>query len=205
MTIRFYLSSTLGDGLSRQTAFRSKLSNFIVNDGTQDFWDWSNRVTVFRFCIATCASALHTTIAADPDVVALSPELADVPAINAYLDGLVGTLPAPVATALEAAGIPVNWLVAGTTRRQLWRFISNWHVVVQALSNNPTARTFLASSLGLRVNQVPAAQRNAIAAWMTARGIDSSWITGTTLIRTVVIFIIQNGNFPIMNNGPVTF
>lgn len=199
MTLRFYLSTTLGDGLSRQTAFRPKLRSYIVYDGTQDFSDWSNRATAFRFCIADCASALHTTIAADPDVLALSPELADVAAVNAYLDGLVGTLPGPVATALEAAGLPVDWITAGTTRRQLWRFASMWHVVVQALAENPNALSFLRTNLGSRVNTIPVAQRNAIQNWMISRGIDTSWITGPTLIRAVVKFIIQSGGIPLVD------
>jgi hypothetical protein len=204
MTYRFYLTTRIGDGATHQTAMRSKLANFIVNDGTKDFWSWGNRATPFFFCLAFCDSALHATIVADIDIVALSPELADSGAITIYLDGLVGTLPVAISNALEAAGIPIDWIIAGTTRRQLWRFISAWHFINQRMTQSE--RTFLANNLDATIGSLTVAARNQISAWMTAHGnLDTTWITGPTLVRAVVKFIIQNGNFPIMGNGPVSF
>lgn len=206
-TYRLYLSATLGDGLSRATAFRSKLTDFIVNDGTQNCWDWSNRATAFRFCLAWCPSALHTTIAADADVTVLSPELADAAAISTWLDQDVGTLSASLIAKLEAAGIPVDWVAAGITRRQLWRFISTWHFVIQRMSGDGdnNALAFIRSNLDNTVGSLTAAVRNRASAWMTENGVDPSWIVGSTKVRAVVRYIIVNGNFPIMSHSPVTF
>ena len=204
VTYRFYLAARTGDGATRQTAFRSKLTIYIANDGTKDFWSWGNRATAFCCCLAFCDSALHTTIAADVDIVALSPELADGAAITVYLNGLVGTLPVAISNALEAAGIPVDWITAGTTRRQLWRFISAWHFINQRMT--VAERTFLANNLDSTIGSLTQAARDRIAAWMTANGnLDTTWITGPTLVRAVVKFIIVNGNFPVMGSGPVSF
>lgn len=205
-TYRFYVALTIGDGLSRATAFRSKLSNFIVNDGTKDFWSWSNRAWPRQFCLALCDTTLHTTIAADVDIAPLSPELADVSTVNTWLDGPVGTLPTGVATALEAGGIPVDWIDGTTTRRQLWRFIAAWHFVMQRFngSGDSNAFAFIKRSLDDTVGQVPAAARNRISAWMSGQGLDTAWITGATKVRAVVRFILANGNFPVMQLGPVS-
>lgn len=203
MTYRLYLATRIGDGITHQTAFRSKLVNYIVNDGTKDFWSWGNRATAFCFCLALCDSPLHATIAADVDIIALSPELADTAAITTYLNGLVGTLPTNISNALEAAGIPVDWITAGTTRRQLWRFISAWHFINQRMT--AAQRTFLANNLDSTIGSLTVAERNRISTWMTNNNLDTTWITGPTLVREVVKFIIQNGNFPIMGQGPVDF
>jgi hypothetical protein len=206
-TYRFYVARTIGDGLSRATAFRSKLYEYLVNDGTQDFWSWSNRAWPRQFCLAFCDTTLHATMAADPDIVALSPELADVPAVSTWLDGPVGTLPAGIVTALENGGIPVDWVDGTTTRRQLWRFVSGWHFIVQRFSGSGDVDgfAFMQRNLDNTVSQVPVGARNRISAWMTANGIDSSWIVGATPVRAVVRFILVNGNFPIMGHGPVSF
>jgi hypothetical protein len=206
-TYRFYLAATIGDGVSRATAFRSKLSDFIVNDGTKDFWDWSNRATAFRFCLAWCPTALHTSIAADANVTVLSPELADPAAVAAWLDQDVGTLAAALANKLEAAGIPVDWITAGITRRQLWRFISAWHFITQRMNSagDTNALAFIRSNLDSTIGSLPAAVRNRASAWMSEKGLDTSWIVAGTKVRAVVRFIIVNGNFPIMSHSPVSF
>lgn len=202
MTLRLYLSTRIGVG-TRADPFRSKLANFIINDGTKDFSDWSNRATAFRFALAQCDSALHATIAADPDVVALSPELVDGPAVQTWLDGLVGTIPPAQTTALEAAGIPVDWVDGTTTRRQLWRFISAWHFMCQRMSGEGTtnALLFIASNLDSTVGSLTAPVRNQMSTWMSNHGLDTSWIVGGTLVRAVVKFAITNGAFPVMRIG----
>lgn len=205
-TYRFYVALTLGDGVSKATAFKSKLANFITANNTQDFWDWSNRAWPRRFCLALCDSTKHSTIAADPDIVALSPELADLPAVATWLDGAVGSLPANIATAMENGGIPTQWISATTTRREIWRFIAAWHFWLQRFSGalDNDALNFLKSNLDNTVSQVPVAAKNRISTWMVNNSLDTGWITGATAIRNVVTFIILNGNFTIMKLGPVT-
>ncbi len=204
-TYRFYTSLTIGDGLSKKTAFRSKLCNYIVNDGTQDLWDWYNPARQHRFCLALCNSSLHATIVTDADIIALSPELADISAVNVWLDSIVD----PMSFAdIEKGGVPVHWAVGTTTTwRQLWRFVAAWHYVSQRFSgeNDNHGLTFLKANLDHTVSSVPHTTRTRIASWMTNKGLDTSWITDTTPVRDIVSFIIQNADFPIMNHGPVSF
>lgn len=197
-TYRFYRAPTLGTGASPQDGIRSKLTNYIVNDGTQDFWDWSFRTRNTRYCLAWCASSVHTTIAADAEITVLSPELADLPAIQTWLDGLVGTLPAAVAMVLEADGISTTWLTGATTRRQLWKFIAKLHVLIQKLSGSGDAdlRDLFKNGLATTVAQVPVAARTKIGNWMTNNGMDTSWITGATTLRQVTHFVVANASFP---------
>lgn len=203
-TYRFYRAPTLGTGASTQDYIRSKLQNYIVNDGTptspatQDFWDWSFRTRSARYCLAWCDSTVHTTIAADAEITVLSPELADIAAIQTWLDGLVGSLPAGLATVLEADGISTTWLTGTTTRRQLWRFIAKLHSLVQKLSGSGDAdlRDLFKNGLATTVGQVPVAARNKIGNWMINQGMDTSWITGATTLRQVTEFVVANASFP---------
>ncbi len=205
-TYRFYLAATIGDG-APATRFRSKLCNYLVQNATQDFWSWPNSVTSNQFCLAWCPTALHTTIAADVDVVPLSSELADVAAVTAYLDAPVGTIPTGVATALENNGIPLDWVTITTTPRQIWQFISIRHSVAERINGagNANALSFLRNNLDTQVSAISVAVRNAVASWMQAQGIDASWIVGTTTVRAVLKFIVVNWQLPIMNYGPVSF
>lgn len=207
-TYRFYVAQRIGDGATTKTALRSKLANYIVaaSDGT--FWDWSNRSTAFRFCLAFCDTSLHTTIAADVDITALSPELVDEAAVNTWLDGLVGMLPAGISTKLEAAGFPVDWIVANTTRRQMWRFLCIWNVIVQKANGDRAvdALSFIAQNLDATVGSLPANVRNNMSTWMTSRGLDITAITGATKVRAVVKGIINSGIFTAeLDMGPVNF
>lgn len=204
-TYRLYLAARLGDGVSHATPFRSKLANYISDDGTQRFWDWSNRATPWRLCLAFCDTTVHATIAADTDITVLSPESADLSALGTWLDGLVGTLPANVATAFENARFPVDWITASTTRRQLWRAISLWHVMVQSANGDGAANAlaFIASNLDATVGSLSAAVRNAMSAWMTSRGLDVSQVTGATTIRAVVKGILNSGVFSPVKFGAI--
>jgi len=198
-TYRFYRTPRLGDGLTRQTAFRSKLNDLgiVRADATQDFWSWPNRAMAVSLCLVWCEPVKHVTIAADPDISALSPELADIAAVNAWLDQPVGALPAAIRARLESDGFPLGWVNGATTRRQLWRKIAQQHVIMQRLfAGNDNAFNFFKRSLDETIASVPVAIRNRVSAWMVERGLDTSWITGATLVREVVEFVLAQVNLP---------
>lgn len=201
-TYRFYLAPRLGTG-TRQDPLRSKLANYIINDGTMDFWNWVNRATAVTINMAWCESSLHATIDADAEIRAISPELADVAAVDAWLDGLIGTLPTALSNAFENAGMPVHWITGSTTRRQFMRFLAGWTWMVQNMTDQE--RTFVANNLDDTMNQIGATARNRMRAWMEGKGLDTSWVVNSTTVRAVVVFIVQNGNYPLLSFGPVTF
>lgn len=196
-TYRFYRTPRLGDGLSKQTAFRSKLHDLalVVSDGTQDFWCWPNRAMPVCICFVWCQSATHTTIAADAEIFPLSPELADMAAVNVWLDGLIGTLAPALVTRLEADGFPLGWITGTTTRRQMFRKVSQQHFIIQKLfADNDNAFNFFKRNLDETIASVPVAIRNRVSAWMVERGLDTSWITGASLVREVVTFVLAQLN-----------
>jgi len=199
-TYRFYMATTIGTG-TRADPFRAALTDFIVADGTQDFWSWFNPTHSVQFCLAWCDPTLHTTIAADSRVTVLSPQWDDV---NTHLDDLVGTIPSGTQTALETNGIPVAWIDASTTYRDVWRWLSKRHIFSQSLigTGDTNVVNFIKNNLDTTVGSLSAAVRNAGQNWMTNHGLDTSWITGTTTVRQVVKFIIANGSFSIMKHGP---
>ena len=198
-TYRFYRTPRLGDGLSRQTAFRSKLYDLalIISDGTQDFWNWPNRAMAVSLCFVWCPSATHAAIAADPEIFPLSPELDDMAAVNTWLDGLVGTLAPALVTRLGSDGFPLLWMNGTTTRRDMFRKVSQQHFIIQKLfANNDNAFNFFKRNIDETIASVPVAIRNRVSAWMIERGLDTSWITGATLVREVVTFVLSELNLP---------
>jgi hypothetical protein len=46
--------------------------------------------------------------------------------------------------------------------------------------------TFLAASINATVGSLPAAVRTGAGAWLTARGVQTGWITGATTVRQVL-------------------
>lgn len=208
-TWRFYISAKVGTG-ARLDQFRSKVIKIIQDNqgfGPGDrAQDMMNAATPFRFTVALVSPAIHALCVADAQVKAISPELADVDAVNTWLAGLVGTLPAALVTTMESAGIPLDWVTGTTTRLVLLQFIAVWHLMVQRASgaDNTDVVAFLGRNLDNTSAQVPLAARNAIAAFMDTNSIDRTWITGTTTVRAVVTFIVQHLPHEPYGFGPVT-
>lgn len=199
-TYRIYRAPRLGDGISRATAFRSKLCNYITDDGTQTFWSWSNRATPCSYALALCEPSVHATIEADAEITILSPQFANVSDLNSWLDGLVGTLPSAVATIIEQDGFPVDWISGATTRRALFIRLSKWHVVMQK-SYGDLVFSLFQRPIDDTVSDLPTAVRNRIGSWMVGNGLDTDWITGSTPIRSVLKYVVANIQFPHMALG----
>lgn len=204
-TYRFYRCSLIAGRLAN--SLRAKIDLYITGETAETYWSWAYDVAAVQFCLAFAETVTHALAAADADITPLSPELADLAAVNTWLDGTVGTLGAVLITRLESDGFPVNWIDGATTRRELWRFITLHHVLTQRFRANPDADylTYFKTNLDNTVNSIPAARRNKVRDWMTNNGMDTTWITGTTQVRQVVKYIAVNANLPMMPLGPVTF
>lgn len=194
-TYRLYRAARLGDGKSRATAYRSAILRYGAQ--RRDVWDNVSRQSTAGFYHLVLAdSTIHTQIAADVDIQALSPEQATLAALQTWLDGQIGGgVSASLRSAIESDGIPIDDLTATSTRRALLRRIARCIMFAQRLfgERDADALTFARAALDATVAEVPLVARQRIAAWMQARGLDTSWITGTTPVRQVLRFILDSG------------
>lgn len=192
-TYRFYVSALVGAG-TRADPKRSRVMQIVQANGGGVVNDMMNAATPFRFSVAFVDSAVHAICVADANVRAVSPELADQVAVDAHMASPVGVIPSGLKTMMENAGIPLDWVdPVNNTDRDVWTYVATWHFMVQRASGQgqDNVVAFLGNNLDRTVAQVPAAARNAIAAFMDGLGIDRAWVTNATLVRAVVTFIVN--------------
>lgn len=192
-TYRFYISALTGTG-TRADPRRSTVAKIVQANGGGQFSDMMNVATPFRFSVAFADSTVHALCVADPNVKALSAELADQAGVDAFMASPVGVIPNGLKTVMEGAGIPLDWVDAvNNTDRDAWAYIATWHFMVQRASGQGMTNVvaFLGNNLDSTVAQVPAAARNAIAAFMDGLGIDRTWVVNATLVRAIVTFIVN--------------
>lgn len=207
MPVNFYLSDLQGDGLTIETAFNPSFLSALAGDqGDQHARWWISRAKNTAVSFVQAADSVHTAIQAVTGVVRL------IPLLSVTLQQMVTHLNTPLTdifttaqlnalkTDIEAKGYDTGWTSGATTFRQLVRHLLTVHLFGEEAdaTANTNLRGFLAANLDTRMNQLTTAQRNAASAWMTARGLSTSWITGTTTVRTVLRYIWQNGeaSFP---------
>lgn len=192
-----HLAARLGAG-TRTDAYRAALSRYITADGTGADYEQIELAEHkgSMYCLALCEPAVHAQCAADPDIIALSPEVADAPALQAWLDGDLGNVAANIRTAIEADLIPIDDLIATNKRRELMRRIALYFRIAQYMrgNNDTNALAFLAQNLSTTRQQLPAAVRTRILAWCTERGISTAWTTNSTTVRALLKFILVNIN-----------
>jgi len=195
LTYRFYRSTQIGDG-SKADPFRSKLTQYIVDDGASGFWDWLNPIRGVRYSLAKADSTLHATIAADPDIMALSPELADLAALNAWLDQSITPGPTLI-NRLENDGISTAWMSGPTTARELLRYAGKLHVFYgDFMVDHADAVAFVQANLDTTIGNLPQAVRTSARNWITGKGLDVSWIQNATTVRQVLQYILENITWP---------
>lgn len=204
-TYRFYISALVGVG-TRADPKRSRVMQIVQANGGGTVNDMMNAATPFRFSVALADSAVHALCVADPNVKALSPELADQAAVDSHMTSAVGVIPSGIVTVMENAGIPLDWVdPVANTNRNVWAYTATWHFMVQRASGQDKTDvvTFLGNNLDNTIAQVSAAARNGIAAFMDGLGIDRTWVVNTTKVREIVTFIVNRYVRDPYNFGPV--
>lgn len=207
LTYRFYRSLEIGDGLTPATAFKSALTRYITSDGQPngpDFWDWRHEARPVRYAFARCDSTVHTQCATDADITPYSPELADLPAVQAWLDGTLASVPIGIRNQIESDGFSTGWVNAQTTRRAAFIYISKVHVLMQELRRlrDEDSLVMFKQLLDSTIGSLSLQVRNKVGTWMTNRGLDTSWITGPTTVREVIHHIVINLNWQVLHFGP---
>lgn len=187
-------------------AFRSALTPYITfaGDGS-GFWDWVHEARLVRYCLSRADPAKHALAAADVvNITPYSAELADLAALNAWLDATLVSVPLVVKNQLESDGFSIAWAIGTTTRREAFRYISKVHVMMQELRRlaDTDSLTMFQQGLDTTIGALSVQVRNKVATWMTNHGLDTSWIVGATTVRAVIHYVLTNINWPVMNFGP---
>lgn len=202
---RFYRSPVVP--WTRPGSVAAKIFQYISNseDGTVFVHHLLNKARPVDYSFVCCDETIHNTIEADLEIQAMSPRFADLPAVQAWLDGDWDSTPATAKLQFENDGISTAWTAPATTRRNFWRYLNRYHSITHDLARDkdPDLFELLKANLNLTVGTIPAAKRQKFANWMNRKGLSTTWITGTTTIRQVVQFVLENIDWPAPNLGEV--
>lgn len=94
LTYRIYRAERIGNGFSPTTAFRSALTEYIVEDGSGKTFHDELESGPFRYAVVRCDSTLHAVIVNDSRIIALTNELTTTSDIRNFLN-------APLSAALQ--------------------------------------------------------------------------------------------------------
>jgi hypothetical protein len=181
------------------TQVRDKLVDYIPTLAGETYWDVGNLAGKAAFyALALADSATHATIAGDAAITPLSPELADLPALDAWLDAAALPLDAGAAAALAADGFPTAWVRQDHTRRHLYRHVFRvWKLCSYAqgdLGAFPSSTVLFGQALTGTFGTLTAAQKQGVRDWVErGLGVDTTnVITATTRFEQAVNFVVNN-------------
>jgi hypothetical protein len=197
LTYKFYRSTIIGDG-TRGNSFRSKLVNFIIEDGSgATFENFIDPQKPLCYDLARCDSTVHAQIASDADIKPISIELADDAAVLEWMNG-DGFADALVNAQLESDGCSTAWKSTGTTRRDLMAYLAKLYILGLDIgrARDSDLLRLIKENLDNRINQLPVAVRNKVTNWMVTKGLDAGWIGGQTTVRQVLHYVIENVQWP---------
>jgi hypothetical protein len=204
-----YLAPREGDGLTPETAFRSIFRRW---PGVLQYSEIRNHSRMTSITFLEAPDAVHTAIQADPRVVRLFPVVsATLEQIRANLDVPLVSFGTSYATqlraALEARGVDTDWAMAATTGRDLVRRLVRAYLFSQSIggTNGTNALALLASNLDATVGSLSATVRNGAKSWLTAQGLDTSWIVSGTTVRQVLAWALGARTWPALALGEETF
>lgn len=204
MTFRLYRTPRIGDGIrppDGQGAFRSKLSDYkdqmtALNPEAGYKSPICDHAPV-RYALAWCDPSVHAIIEADPEITPLSPEFPTLLALGAWLDEPLSGIPPAIQSLFEADGFSVAWATAGTTKRQMLRYLLRHHTIGQDMrgAQREKALAFVANHLDTAVRDIAPDIRDDIAAWLTSKGLDTSLIKPNTTVRQIVQYLLENADW----------
>lgn len=161
--------------------------------GIEEEWTYDNPSRPVILSVVKAAPAVHQAIQALSGVTTIFPVVsATLAQIRTHAGTPVvafGTAWASaLRTSLEAFGIDTSWASADTTLQELLRRLVRTHAIAQEadFADGSAVRSFLAANLDATVGSLPAAVRNGARTWLEARGVNLSWVTGTSTVRAVL-------------------
>jgi hypothetical protein len=174
--------------------YRSLLNNFINPANGDNFDEIDHPARRVSICTVEASAATLDVIEADSRVTPCIP----LRATNRV--HLAQILAAPFSsyplawrdaarTFLEGKGINTEWVTGTSTMRDVIRQVIKIFSVAQVADGQGqvNVKEFMRTAgLDTQVSAIPTVQRSAVADWLQSRGIDTTWITGTTTVRQVV-------------------
>ncbi len=120
---------------------------------------------------------------------------ADVVALPANLDQQIGAQQAVVQNALQTLNIPENWVQSSFTYRQVLRVVALIFQFMQRLNFVTVDRLFGSGiTLSTRFNQLPQAMRQQLIAAANSLGYDTSSLSGTNTLRSILKTLADQSN-----------
>lgn len=186
MTIRVYLMPRIGTGATMGDARRAKYGHLLPG--------WA---PIYYgpepYCIVMddVDAATHAAVVANADVRALPADL-NTAIVNGARTAIVSTL--------EAATIPAQWVANGMTYRTFLRRLAGIFFLTQRMHGKKFR--LLQAALDDPISALPANVRQAFGDAAQELGLDTSGITGATLLRAALASIgAQFANSPVSYNG----
>ena len=203
-TVKIYIAPQIGSG-TFEDPFRSKINTYIDVSLGESFDEIDNPARLYSICFVTARPATHATITADSEIVSLIQQDVTPAQLASKLDMLVSDLPSAfknnVKNALEARGISFAWVGASNTVRDVFRYLLRVHFFSQEASGLNSwnfIKQFILSNLTAQISSMDPAVVNIVKNWMASKGLDYSWVSGTTTVRQVLHYIVENRGF-----GPI--
>jgi hypothetical protein len=203
MPVRIYIAPQIGSGIvlsadpstwSDTTGpFRSLLNNYINLAAGEGFDEIDHPARRISICTVEASAATLDAIEADARVVPVIPiratdrtHLAQI--LNAPFSSYPLAWRNAARTKLESLGVNTEWITGTSTMKDVLRQIVKLFSVAQVADGHGQTgvKEFIRGNLDVQVSAIPTAQRQAVGAWLQSRGIDTSWITGSTTVRQVV-------------------
>lgn len=178
MIHRVYISSVIGDGLTRQTAHRAALASLVPIDGTGQGWaDIINDARPIRIGIAACPAATHTQIVGDGLGTALSPAFEP----EEYAAWLAGGFGATEKTLLKNNGFPI---AAETLSGDILAIVLRFCRATQTAFRQRHADMLavMADNATRPLSDFPAGKRQRVRDFAEERGVDLSSLTGSSTV-----------------------
>jgi hypothetical protein len=126
------------------------------------------------------SSAQHTTLSANADVVS----------IPLNIDSQVGANLTAVQNGLEALNIPMDWVTATHTYREVLRNAMKLFQFINRFTARQAVRFFDAVSLNTLVSDLTPGQRSALSSAAESLGLDASGITSDMQLRQALRIVL---------------
>lgn len=203
MPIRIYVAPQIGSGVvldpnplnwtDTTGPFRSLLTKFISPSAGEGFDEIDHPARRISICTVEAQSATLDAIEADPRVTPVIPTRAtDRAQLAQILNAPFSSYPLAWRNSarlrLEGFGVNTEWITGTNTMKDVLRQVIKLFSVAQVADGQGQANVveFLKGNLDVTVSAIPATLRQAIRDWLLVKGMDVSWITGSTTVRQVV-------------------